>query len=137
MTALRAFRHATFSLAASLAILLGAGCSRLMPVRHGSARSVEIVVDTRQDPLEALSGCVIPEVLPARTKWPVIFDGRIPAGAVITDATCETVQQSGDPLSPIETVIENNQVYVEFAAHSVASISQAHLVVHANYTYRW
>jgi hypothetical protein len=124
-------------LAALAAVALGAGCSRLLPVRHGSATSAEIIIDTRQDPSEALSGRVIPEVVPAYTKWPVVLGGKIPSGAVITSLTCETTQQSGDPLAVLQVVTDNDQVYLKCAVPKVDSVSEVHVVVHAKYDYRW
>jgi hypothetical protein len=121
----------------TVAGLSGAGCSRLMPVRHGEASSEEIVIDTRQDPSESLSGAVIPEVSPAYTKWPVVLTKDIPANAVFTNATCETTQKSGEPLSVLKTVIEPGQIYLEFAVPKADAVTQAHVVVHANYDYRW
>jgi hypothetical protein len=122
---------------AAVAWLAGTGCSRLLPVRHGEARSDEIIIDTRQDPSESLSGHVIPEVSPAYTKWPVMFTKDLPANAVFTDVTCETTQSSGDALAVLKTVVENGQIYLEFAVPKVDSVTQAHVVVHANYDYRW
>ena len=136
MSTLGIDRRIVLSLAAA-AWLAGAGCSRLMPVRHGEAHSDEIVIDTRQDPSESLSGRVIPEVSPAYTKWPVVLTKELPANAVFTDLMCETTQQSGDPLAVLKTVVENGQIYLEFAVPKVDSVTQVHVVVHANYDYRW
>jgi hypothetical protein len=136
MNSLRINRRIALVLAAA-AWLAGAGCSRLLPVRHGEAHSDEIVIDTRQDPSESLSGRVIPEVLPAYTKWPVVLTKELPANAVFTDVTCETTDKSGDPLAVLKTVIENGQIYLEFAVAKADSVTQAHVVVHANYDYRW
>jgi hypothetical protein len=137
MTALWVYRRSVLVLAFGATVWLSAGCSRLVPLRHKSVQSTEIVVDTRQDPSEALSGFVIPEVLPAVTIWPVVFAEKIPADAIFTDATCETVSQTGEPLSAVQTMLRDNHVYVKFAVSKADSVAQAHLVVHANYQYRW
>lgn len=124
-------------LAAMAAVALGAGCSRLLPMRHGSASSAEIIIDTRQDPSEALSGRVIPEVLPAYTRWPVVLTKDIPDNAVITSVTCETTAQSGDPLALLQPVFEFGHIYLKFAVPKVDSVTEAHVIVHAKYDYRW
>jgi hypothetical protein len=130
-------RLALLLLAAAGAILLGAGCNRLLPARHGTTDSFELVIDTRQDPAENLSGAIIPEVFPAVTKWPVLFAKKKPASAAFTDVTCETIAQSGDPLSVLEPVIEGDQVFLKIAVPKADSVARVRIVVHARYRYRW
>ena len=137
MTPIRSCLPLSLASACCLALVAGTGCSRLLPSRHGVATSTEIIIDTRQDPSESLSGRVIPEVAPAYTKWPVIFTGTIPAGAEFTDLTCETTQATGEPLAVLKPVVEENQVYLEAAVSKIESVSEVHVIVHAKYAYRW
>ena len=112
-----------------------AGCSRLLPPRKGEAHSAQLVLDTRRLPAEPLSGCFIPAVFPAITKLPVICIQKIPANATFTGATIEVLAKNGD-MQVLETVIENNQVYLKFAVPSVDSFSQYNVLVRVKYTYR-
>jgi hypothetical protein len=138
MTSLRVHpRLSLVLLAAAMVSGLGAGCSRLLPARHGSVQSSELILDTRRDPSEALSGRFIPGIVPGVTKIPVFFEQQVPAGAVFTDATCETVQQKGEPLAVLTTSIEHNQVFLSFASSTIAAVSEVHVVVHAKYRYAW
>jgi hypothetical protein len=122
------------------AILLGVSvtaCSRLLPPRHGEARSVELVLDTRRAPAEALSGCFIPAVFPAITKIPVEFIDKIPANAVFSSVRSEVILKNDNgAMKVLEPVIENNRVYLKFAVPSVDSFTQFHVVVWAKFDYR-
>lgn len=121
-------------------VLLGAGafsgCSRLLPARKGTAHSLEMVIDTRRVPTEALSGCFIPAVFPAVTKIPVITVQPIPPGAKFTGVTHEVLLKNGDELAVLETLIENNQVYLKFAVPKLESFTQVHVLVRVKYEYR-
>jgi hypothetical protein len=123
-------------LALGLALtLLGTGCSRLLPPAKGTGHSAQLVLDTRRLPAEALSGCFIPAVFPAVTKLPVIMATPVPSNAVYKSATVETLSKNGD-LQVLETVIENNQVYLKFAVPSVDSFTQYNVLVRVEYEYR-
>jgi hypothetical protein len=115
--------------------LLLAGCSRLLPPRHGATTSAEFVLDTRRYPLEQLSGCFIPAVFPAVTKIPIIFLGKVPEGAVWKSAKVVVGAQNGE-MSLLEPVIEDNQVYLKFAVPAVDSFTQYNVRVEAQYEYR-
>ena len=119
-------------------VLLGAGafsgCSRLLPARKGTA-ALEMVIDTRRVPAVALSGCFIPAVFPAVTKIPVVSVQPIPPGAKFTGASHEVLLINGE-LAVLETVIENNQVYLKFAVPTVESFTQVHVLVRVKYEYR-
>jgi hypothetical protein len=130
-------RLAPFLLAAAAVFALDAGCSRLLPVRHGAASSSELVIDTRQDPTAALSGRIIPGVFPAVTRWPVLFVEKIPFGAVMTEATFETVSQTGEAPAVLQAAVEDNQVFLKCAMARATSAAEVHLRVHAKYEYRW
>lgn len=120
-------------LAAGLAIT---ACSRLLPARHGEARSIEYVLDTRRAPSEALSGCFIPAVFPAVTRIPVEFLGEIPSTAVFTSVRYEVILKNDlGEMKVIEPVIENNRVFLKFAVPSADSFTQFHVVVWAKYDY--
>jgi len=118
------------------ALLAGGGCSRLLGLRVHHVKSAELIVDTRQDPSESLSGRIIPEVYPALTKWPVLFPDAPQGRVEWIGATCETVSQSGDVPTVLSAVVEHNQVYLEVAEPAVASASEIHVVVHADYRRR-
>jgi hypothetical protein len=117
-----------------LGLFLGA-CSRFMPARVGMAGSAQMVIDTRRGPYVSLTGCFIPAVSPAITKIPVVWIQKIPPDAVFTSATIDVVAKTGE-LSLLETVIENNQVYIRFAVPSVDSFTQYNILVSAKYKYR-
>jgi hypothetical protein len=130
---MKAERRLKFALiVASVALL--AGCSRLLPPSR--VHSSEFILDTRRDPSEELSGRFIPGVFPAITKVPVFFVESIPNRAAFIGATCETTQQSGEPLAVLKAVIEKNQVYLEFASAKMNTVSQLHVIVHATYRSR-
>jgi hypothetical protein len=116
--------------------LSAGGCSRLLPPRKGTAGSFEMVLDTRRAPSPALSGCYIPAVFPAVTKIPVVFTSKIPPGAVFTSVSHEVVLKEGE-ISVLESVIEDNQVYLKFSVPTVEGFSSYHVMVRANYEYRW
>jgi hypothetical protein len=135
MTSPRLFRClAPFLVAAALS----SGCSRLLPSRHGSARSFDMVLDTRRAASPALAGCFIPETFPAISKLPVVLAGKIPARAKFTGVTVEVLlkNETGDPLALLRPVIENNQVYLEFAASKPDAFTQVVVAVTAKYDYR-
>src|SRR5882672_6316231 len=90
-------------------------CSRLLPSRHGELRSVELVLDTRRVPSEALSGCFIPAIFPGVSKILVDFTSSIPPKAVFTAVRHEVVlKNDGGTMAILEPVIENNKVYLKF-----------------------
>ncbi len=123
-------------LAVGLFGLLLGGCSRLLPPRKGVAGSYELVLDTRRAPSLALSGCFIPAVFPAVTKIPVVFTAKVPPGAVFTSVSHEVVLKEGE-ISVLESVIEDNQVYLKFSVPTAEGFSSYHVLVRANYQYRW
>ncbi len=126
-----------FTLVATLLGLIAfTGCSKLLPARKGTAHSVNMVIDTRRDPAPALTGCFIPATFPAYTKIPVITVQPIPAGAKITGVSHEIVLKNGDELALLESVIENNQVYLKFAASKMDAFTQVHVLVRVKYEYR-
>ena len=124
---------------AAIAVLSGltAGCSRILPSRHGTVQSAELILDTHRDPSAALSGRFIPGVVPGVTKIPVFFDQIIPDDAVFLEASCETTQQTGAPLAVLSADIERNQVFLSFASANPTAVSELHVVVHAKYRYGW
>jgi hypothetical protein len=130
-------RFPLLSLAAAAMLTLSAGCSRLLPARHGSIDSAEVVLDTRRDPSATLSGRFIPGIVPGVTKIPVFFDEKVPTNAVFTDVTCEIVHQTGEPLAVLTPTIEHAQVFLSFASANTAAVSEVHVVVHAKYRYGW
>jgi hypothetical protein len=116
--------------------LVLSSCARLLPPRNGEVRSVELVLDTRREPAEPLSGCFIPAIFPAVTRLPVEFLDPIPAGAVFTSVQHEVIlKNDGGEMKILQPVIENNKVYLKFAVPSAQSFSQYHVVVTAKYTY--
>jgi hypothetical protein len=133
----RTTRFSLLALIGALALGVG-GCSYLLPVRAGVATSYEIVIDTRRVPAPALTGCTIPETFPAVSKVPVVFVQPIPYGAVFTSVKADVVlkNETGDPLSLLETSIENNQVYLKCAANKPDAFTQVHVVVTGHYEYR-
>lgn len=124
-----------FLLLGLVAALLSTGCSRLLPPAKGTGHSAQLVLDTRRLPAEALSGCFIPAVFPAVTKLPVIMATQVPANAVYKSATVETLTKNGE-MAVLETLIENNQVYLKFAVPSVDSFTQYNVLVRVEYEYR-
>ena len=118
-----------------LGLSLGA-CSRLLPPRKGEATSFELVLDTRREPSPALSGCFIPGVFPAVTKLPVLFTSKIPPNAVFTSVSHEVVLKEGE-MKVLESVIEDNQVFLKFSVPARDSFSSYHVMVHAKYEYHW
>lgn len=116
-------------------VLVATGCSRLLPARKGTAHSYQLALDTRRFPVIQLAGTFIPGVFPAVTKIPVVFVQKIPAESVFTSATVEVLSKSGE-MQVLETVIEDNQVYLKFAVPSVESISQYNVLVRVNYEYK-
>ncbi|MBC7365478.1 MAG: hypothetical protein H7343_01490 [Undibacterium sp.] len=129
-----------FSCVSLLVVLLGgvafSGCSKLFPMRKGTAHSEVMVLDSRRDPAPALTGCFIPATFPAITKIPVITVQPIPAGAKITSVTHEVVLKNGDELAVLESVIEKNQVYLKFAVPTKDAFTQVHVLVRLKYEYR-
>jgi hypothetical protein len=123
-------------LAALLGLVAFSGCSKLLPARKGTAHSSEIIIDTRRIASESLAGRFVPGVFPAFTKLPIIMVQSIPLGAKFTSATHEVVLKNGDELAQLETVIENNQVYLKFAAAKPESFTQCHVLVRVKYEYR-
>ena len=117
-----------------LGLTLGA-CSRLLPARKGTAHSFQLVLATRRVPAETLSGCFIPAVFPAITKLPIVYAQKIPANATFTNATVEVLSKEGE-LKVLETVIENNQVYLKFAAPNVETFISCNVLVRVKYEYR-
>jgi hypothetical protein len=115
--------------------VLGTGCSRLLPSAKGTSHSFQLVLDTRRLPAEGLSGCFIPAVFPAVTKLPIIMATSVPSNAIYKSATVETLAKNGD-MQVLETVIENNQVYLKFAVPSVDSFTQYNVMVRVEYEYR-
>ena len=111
------------------------GCSRLLPPGKASTHSFQLVLDTRRLPSEALSGCFIPAVFPAVTKIPIVWALPVPNNAVFKTASVETVVTNGE-MAVLETVIENNQVYLKFAVPSETSFTQYNVLVRATYEYR-
>lgn len=123
-------------LLATLAVaVLAVGCSRLLPPGKGSTHSLQLVLDTRREPSPALSGCFIPAVFPAVTKIPIVWATPVPPNAVFSNARVETVLQNGD-MAVLETVIENNQVYLKFAVPAVDSFTQYNVLVRVDYEYK-
>ena len=128
----------TYSFFAAIAsATLFAGCSRFLPPRHGTATSFTIIIDTRRNPVVQLTGCFIPETFPAYTRLPVDFLQKIPADAKFISATQEVVLKNGDPLALLETVIENNKVYLECAVPKETAFTQEQVQVTAQYEYRY
>lgn len=119
-----------------LGLVALSGCSKLLPSRKGTAHSAEMIIDTRRVASESLSNRFIPGVFPAVTKIPVITVQPIPAGAKFLSATHEVVLKNGDELALLETVIENNQVYLKFSAAKPESFTQCHVLVRVKYEYR-
>jgi len=95
------------------------------------------VLDTRRDPSAALSERFIPGVFPGVTKIPVFFAQKIADDAVFTDVTCETIQQTGEPLAVLTPSIERNQVFLSFASSNATAVSEVRVVVRAKYRYGW
>lgn len=123
------------TLGAALIVVCLGSCSRLMPARKGTAHSAQLVLDTRRAPAITLTGCFIPAVFPAVTKLPIVFVQKIPPTAVFTNATVEVLLKTGD-MAVLEPVIENNQVYLNFAVSSVESFTQYNVLVKVKYEYR-
>jgi hypothetical protein len=138
MTSSRAHRPTAIFLLAAAVFALGAGCSYLLPVRKGSTRSFEIVIDSRRVASPALAGCFIPATFPAITKLPIAMIDKIPPGAKFTAVKSEVIlkNETGDQLVALEPVIENNHVYLKFAVPKIDANTQTHVVVTAKYEYR-
>ncbi|HWA10162.1 MAG TPA: hypothetical protein VG838_11985 [Opitutaceae bacterium] len=122
----------------ALTVLAGfalTGCSRLLPPRKGEAHSYQLVLDTRRFPVETLSGCFVPEIYPAISKIPIVYAQKVPPNAVFTSATVEVLASSGE-MKVLETVIEDNQVYLKFAVPTPESSSQYNVLVRVKYEYR-
>jgi hypothetical protein len=132
---LRFVRTALIAVAVAAAGL-SAGCSRMLPMREGTAHSYEMVIDTRRDPVPQLSGCFIPATFPAVTRIPVIFVQPIPPGAIFVSVTHEVLLKNGDPLALLESSIENNQVFLKFAVSKIDAFSQTQVLVRVKYQYR-
>lgn len=123
-------------IAAFAAVFLAqSSCSRLLPARKGTAHSAQLPLDTRRAPVVQLSGCFIPAVFPAVTKLPVLMVQKIPPTAVFKTATVEVLSKTGE-MAKLEAVIENNQVYLNFAVPSVDSFTQYNILVRTTYEYR-
>ena len=118
-------------------VLLGfatAGCSRLLPPRKGETTSYQIAIDTRRLPVPTLTGCFIPQIFPAISKLPIISAQKVPAGTVYKTATIEVLSKAGE-LAVLETVIEDNQVYLKFAAKNAEDSVQCNVLVRLKYEY--
>jgi len=124
-----------FALAVAMT-LTSAGCSRILPPRKAAAHSANIVIDTRRGPYETLTGCFIPAVFPAVTKLPVFLVQPIPAGAKFTEVTVEVQAKNGDELALLQPVIEENKIYLKFAAAKAESFTQVIALVKVKYEYR-
>ena len=122
--------------AALLNLISFSGCSKLLPARKGTAHSAELIIDTRRVASESQAGRFIPGVFPGFTKMPIVMVQPIPAGAKFNEATVEVVLKAGDELALLETAIENNQVYLKFAAAKPESFTQCHVLVRVKYEYR-
>ncbi len=119
-------------------LLLGlslTACSRLLPPRKGEAGSFEMVLDTRRLPSPALSGCFIPGVFPAVTRIPIVFTSKIPPNATFTSVSHEVVLKEGE-MKVLESVIEDNQVYLKCSVPTAEGFSSYHVLVTAKYQYR-
>jgi hypothetical protein len=115
--------------------LVGSGCSRLLPPRKGQTVSFQMALDTRRAPVVQLAGTFIPGVDPAVTKIPVVWAQKVPEGATFTSSSVEVLNKNGE-MKVLESVIENNIVYLKFAVPAVDSFTQYNVLVHANYEYR-
>ena len=114
--------------------LVATGCSRFLPPRKGATTSFQLALDTRRVPVETLSGCFIPAVYPAITKLPIVYAQKVPANAVFKTATVEVLDKNGE-MKVLETVIEDNQVYLKFAVPAVDSFTQYNVLVRVTYEY--
>ena len=110
------------------------GCSRFLPPRKGATTSFQLVLDTRRLPAETLTGCFIPAIYPAITKIPIVYAQKVPPNAVFKTASVEVLLKNGD-MKVLETVIEDNQVYLKFAVPSVDSFTHYNVMVHVTYEY--
>lgn len=138
MTSLWVHRRSVWLLVAALAgISLSAGCSWLLPVRKGTARSFDLSIDSRRVAAPALTGCYIPATFPAVTKLPIVFLQKLPPGAKITSVKADVIlkNEQGDPLVVLEPVIEKNQVYLKFAVSKKEAFTQWTVVVSVKYQY--
>jgi len=122
-------------LAVSFVFMAQSSCSRMLPARKGTAHSPQLALDTRRAPVVQLSGCFIPAVFPAVTKLPVIMVQKVPPTAVFKTATVEVLSKTGE-MALLETVIENNQVYLRFAVPALESFTQYNVLVRTTYEYR-
>jgi hypothetical protein len=138
MTSSRAYHPSFIFLLAAAALAFFAGCSYLLPVRRGSTRSFEIVIDSRRVASPALAGCFIPATFPAITKLPIAMIDKLPPGAKFTGVKAEVIlkNETGDQLAMLEPSIENNHVYLKFAVPKIDANTQTHVVVTAKYDYR-
>jgi hypothetical protein len=69
------------------------------------------------------------------TKLPVIMVQKVPPTAVFKTATVEVLSKTGE-MALLETVIENNQVYLRFAVPALESFTQYNVLVRTTYEYR-
>lgn len=134
---MKIFKTPSFVLLVGAVLLAGSlnGCWRLFPPRKGEAHSFQLVLDTRRFPVETLSGCFVPEIYPAISKIPIVYAQPIPPNAILTSASIEVLAKSGD-MKVLETVIENNQVYLKFAVPTPESSAQYNVLVRVKYEYR-
>jgi hypothetical protein len=126
-----ALRPVLAVVALSLGLAAG-GCSKFLPARKGTAHSLQLVLDTRRAPAIQLNGVFVPNVFPAISKIPIVYAQKVPANAVFTSASVEVLAKEGE-MKVLETVIEDNQVYLKFAVPSVESFSQYNVLVRVNY----
>lgn len=115
--------------------LVSAGCGRLLPARKGTAHSLQLVIDTRRAPSATLSGTFIPGVYPAITKIPIVWAQKVPLGATYTGTTVEVLAKEGE-MKVLESVIEDNQVYLKCSVPTAEGFSSYNVLVRVNYEYR-